>query len=61
MAVEDATWSLEDIEQLTKEWQEAQDLHAQAERLTEWLAEDPARFRKVVDLWNLATWNMLMV
>ncbi len=60
MAVDDATWSLSDIELLAKEWKEAQDLHAQAERLTEWLAEDPARFRKVVDLWNLATWNMLM-
>jgi len=61
MAVEDATWSLEDIELLTKEWKEAQDLHSQAERLTEWLAEDPARrFRKVIDVWNLATWNMLM-
>ena len=58
--VEDATWTLSDIELLTEHWKEAQTLHAKADQLADWLATDPQRFRKVVDVWNLATWNMLV-
>jgi len=58
--VEDATWTLSDIELLAQHWKEAQSLHAKADQLADWLAADPQRFRKVVDVWNLATWNMLV-
>src|SRR5436309_15275656 len=58
--VDDATWTLADIELLAQHWEEAQALRAKADQLADWLAADPARFRKVVDAWNLATWNMLV-
>jgi hypothetical protein len=58
--VEDATWTLSDIELLAQHWKEAQDLRMKADQLADWLAEDPRRFRKVVDLWNLSTWKMLL-
>jgi len=58
--VNDATWTLHDIELLTAHWREAQTMLDQAERLTGWLASDPRHMRKVADLWNLALWTMLM-
>lgn len=58
--VDDATWTLADIELLAEHWEEAQALRAKADRLADWLAAGPERFRKVVNVWNLATWNMLV-
>lgn len=60
MPVDDATWTLADMELLAREWKEAQTMLEQGDQLTEWLAATASRLRKVVDLWNLATWTMLM-
>ena len=57
-SVDDATWCMEDIELLTGEWREAQVMMDQAHHLVTWLTAHPTEFRKVVDLWNLALWNM---
>jgi len=58
--VTDAQWTLSDLEMLAREWREAKVMQSQADHLTKWLERTPTHFRKVVDLWNLALWNMLM-
>lgn len=50
----------EAFEYLIFEWEEAQEMMGRAEHLTEYLVAHPSHLRKVVDLWNLALWNMAM-
>lgn len=57
---ENSTWTWEDLTWLAEQWKEAQATMKRAERLAAWLEQHPKRVRKVVDVWNLATWNMLM-
>jgi hypothetical protein len=54
MPCEDMFWEVADIELLAEHWQEAEVMMQQAEQLTEWLATEPTRLRKVIDLWNNA-------
>src|SRR5579883_2930793 len=54
MPCEDLFWELADIELLAEHWREAEVMMQQAEQLTEWLAAEPTRLRKVIDLWNNA-------
>jgi hypothetical protein len=54
MPCEDMFWDLDDIALLTQHWAEAQTMIEQTNELSEWLAADPQRLRKVVDLWNQA-------
>ena len=50
----------EGMEYLIGEWQQGQKMLGRAEEFTEYLAAHPGCLRKVVDLWNLALWNMTM-
>lgn len=52
MPCEDMFWDLEDVALLAKHWEEAQMMTEQTDALAKWLAADPLRVRKVVDLWN---------
>ncbi len=54
MPCEDLFWELADIELLAEHWREAEVMMQQAEQLTEWLAAEPTRLRKVIELWNRA-------
>jgi hypothetical protein len=54
MPCEDLYWELADIELLAEHWREAEVMMQQAEQLTEWLATEPSRLRKVIALWNTA-------
>jgi hypothetical protein len=54
MPCEDMCWNLDDIALLRQHWIEAQKMMEQTNELSEWLAADPQRLRKVVDLWNQA-------
>jgi hypothetical protein len=54
MPCEDMFWDLDDIALLTEHWAEAQIMMKQTDELSEWLAADPQRLRKVVSLWNQA-------
>lgn len=49
---EDLFWEVADIELLAEHWREAEVMIQQAEQLTEWLAAEPSRLRKVIALWN---------
>jgi hypothetical protein len=54
MPCEDMFWDLDDIALLARHWAEAQTMIEQTNELSDWLAADPQRLRKVVDLWNQA-------
>ncbi len=54
MPCEDMFWHLDDIALLAQHWAEARTMIEQANELSDWLAADPQRLRKVVDLWNQA-------
>jgi hypothetical protein len=58
--VEDAAWTLEHLEMLARDWEEAQDFMDKSDQLAQWLLVSHSHIERLVDLWNLATWNMLM-
>ncbi len=54
MPVMDAEWCVQDIDLLTREYQEAQQILSQIDQVLDWIEASPAHFGKVITLWNHA-------
>lgn len=58
--LDDAPWTLESMHLLAEHWKAAQLLLEQGHAISAWLMRSREHVRKVVDLWNLALWTMVM-
>jgi hypothetical protein len=52
--VMDAEWCVQDMDVLTREYQEAQQMLRQADQVLDWIEASPAHYGKVIALWNHA-------